>query len=288
MQTFGYKIIDKSREDIAPVVASALAEDLPLEVGFYHHNAAARDLLSSELANSGLRVNTHLDHNKLPIYGIRHKSDEVKANIEASLELGSRYSVTHVSAYPMPRRAAVQTSVWSNIENNLTELNRLCSEYDYDIHVENTFHNLEFYKQLLSTVIERDLKHIHFCFDIGHAKVWSEQTLPMWVDYLDQAIQQGIRIHFHLHANHGITDDHLSFVEAEAQGITGKDAYTELWSYYEALRVLMDRFPESRKVFEVKPQVAIANLLHIREKLAQLPAARFGTLEESPNSAAAV
>lgn len=284
MQTFGYKIVDKSSSDIAPVVASALAQDLPLEVGFYYHNAEARDLLSQELTNSGLRVNTHLDHNKLPIYSIHENLDETRANIEASLELGSRYSITHVSAYPMPRRSYIQPKVWQQIEDNLTRLNTLCAEYDYDIHVENTFHNLEFYKHLLSIVTERNLKHIHFCFDLGHAKVWSEQSLPMWVDYLDQIVLQDVRIHFHLHANHGITDDHLSFVEAEEQGITGKDGYTEFWTYYEALRVLMDRFPESRKVFEVKPHIAIQNLNHVKERIAQIPASLFASDKSTQSS----
>lgn len=269
MQTFGYKIVDKSRDAIATVVASALAEDLPLEVGFYHHDKAARELLNHELSGSGLRVNTHLDHNAMPVYGIGQKLDQVRSNIEASLELGSAYSITHVSAYPMPRRAAAQEGVWQQLEENLAQLNALCSEYEYDIHVENTFHNLEFYRQLLSIATKRNLKHIHFCFDLGHAKVWSEQTLPMWIDFLDQVVLQDIRIHFHLHANHGITDDHLSFVEAEARGITGKDAYTEFWNYYQALRVLQERFPESRKVFEVKPQVAIENLQHVRTQIAQ-------------------
>lgn len=44
-----------------------------------------------------------------------------------------------------------------------------------------------------------------------------------------------MKLHFHLHANRGLSDDHLSSVTAERLGITGSDGYTGEIDYFQAL-----------------------------------------------------
>lgn len=267
MQTFGYKFTDQSVTRIAPVTEAALRAARPLEVGLYFHDPEVHAYLRDVLPNSGLRINTHLDHNLLHVQGIHLQQDRIRAEIDCAQTLGSTYSITHVAAYPLPRRAAMQATLWEHLADNLALLNDIAAAQQHPIHIENTFHSLDFYVRLMNLITRNGYDQLHFCFDIGHAKVWSEQTLPMWLDFLYRLDQRAIRIHFHLHANQGMSDEHLSFIEAEAAGITGADAYTDTGDYYAALHAIQQRFPKSRKVFEVKPHLALENLNLVMRRL---------------------
>ena len=78
------------------------------------------------------------------------------------------------------------------------------------------------------------------------------------------------RDHFHLHANRGLSDEHLSFVEAEWLEICGIDDYTTPWNTFEALSVLDNTFPTARKVLEVPPFEAREDLQRIIEAVTRI------------------
>jgi hypothetical protein len=137
------------------------------------------------------------------------------------------------------------------------------------MYVENTFHPIPFYEALFDEVAARGFVRIHQCFDLGHAKVWSDQPLAEWLDFLERQQRAGRRLHFHLHANHGFIDDHLSFVEAERLGMIRPDSYLGAWSYFDALDQVRRRFPSSRKVFEVPADEALANMELVTQRLAE-------------------
>jgi hypothetical protein len=73
-----------------------------------------------------------------------------------------------------------------------------------------------------------------------------------------------------LHQNHGLSDEHLSFVEVDASGLNRADAYTGGRPYLEWIARLAELFPESRKVFEVDANLAVANLDFVMDQLGRI------------------
>lgn len=270
MQGFGFKVVDRDAQAIRPVIEQALQTGRPIEVGLYFDEATAVDLIGRLLGPGEIPVNTHLDHSRLHVLGFeRHREDFAPA-IERSQRLGARYSVTHLADYPLSRRTSMREQLFAMLERNLVDLDALCGELDHALHIENTFHGLGVYRTLFDRVIELGLTRIHFCFDIGHAKVWSNDSLEDWIAFLADLRGQGIRLHFHLHQNHGLSDEHLSFVEVERSGLNEADAYTGGRSYLEWIARLAALFPKSRKVFEVDADLAIANMDLVMSRLARI------------------
>lgn len=269
MQTFGYKIVEKSREEIEPVVNAAIAQQRPLEVGLYFGNRDAWEFICSSLreATTPIPVNTHLDHQRLSLFNIAGFEEQLRQQMEQAQELGSSYSVTHVHHTPTSQRPTHRKALAEYLTRQLQVLENICAEYQHPVHIENTYHNLEFYRWFFELVERLELRYIHHCFDIGHAKIWSQEKLPQWVLWLRDLADRGFRIHFHLHANNGLADQHLSFVEAEVSGMNRVDSYTLKWDYFEAMAELREHFPTSRKVFEVKPWYALDNMALVMERV---------------------
>lgn len=271
MQTFGYKIVEKSREEIEPVVNAAIAQQRPLEVGLYYGNRTAWEFIRASLQEASWRipVNTHLDHQRLSLFSITGLEGQLHQQLALAHEIGSSYSITHIHNMPTSQRPAHRKALAEHLTRQLQALESICAEHQHPIHIENTYHNLEFYRWFFDLVERLELPHIHHCFDIGHAKIWSQEKLPQWILWLRELAGRGFRIHFHLHANNGLADQHLSFVETEASGMNHADSYTLKWDYFEAMTELHDHFPTSRKVFEVKPWYALDNMALVMRRLSK-------------------
>jgi hypothetical protein len=274
MRNFGYKIVDLDAATIEPVVLDSLTNKCPLEIGLYFANHAARQLLDDLLdGQAHPKINTHLNHHKINVFNANESMIQLRQQIELSLSLRSNYSITHISRFPLPTRGARRKPLTEKLLSNLQRIEMLCRELHYDIFIENTYHSLSFYRRLFKLIRFAGLRHIHFCFDIGHAKVWSGADLNEWLTFLQELEENHTRIHFHLHANRGLSDEHLSFVEAESLGINGPDEFTGKWDYFTVMNEIDWRFPESRKVFEVPADEALANFALIERRLyQQLPA----------------
>jgi sugar phosphate isomerase/epimerase len=270
MQGFGFKVVDRDADAIGPVIEQALTMGRPIEVGLYFDDAPAVALMDRLLGSADIPVNTHLDHSRLNVLGFERSRDGFAPAIERSQRLGARYSVTHLADYPLSPRASMREELLATIERHMAALDALCGALDHAIHIENTFHELALYREVFARVTERGLGRIHFCFDIGHAKVWSNDTLGDWVAFLLELRERGIRLHFHLHQNHGLSDEHLSFVEVDASGLNRADAYTGGRPYLEWIARLAELFPESRKVFEVDANLAVANLDFVMDQLGRI------------------
>lgn len=100
--------------------------------------------------------------------------------------------------------------------------------------------------------------------------MWSNEPLWNWLALLDDLCADGLELHFHLHANSGLADEHLSFPEAELLGFTAADHFTAPWDSFEALSVIDQRFPRARKVFEVPPRQALGNQERVSELIGRL------------------
>ncbi len=276
MPGLGFKLVDRSREEIVPIVERAMAGGCPLEVGFYFTDLAARQYLLTVLPRSGLRVNAHLDHRRLSLLGIQSKEAELREQLELAAAIGASFVLTHLGNFPMASRPASRGRLWERLALDLDFAESIAADYGLGLHIENTFHALPFYRELCASLLGQRGRALHLCFDLGHAKVWSEESLAEWLAFLASQAEIGARLHFHLHANQGLADEHLSFVTTTRLGLTGVDDFTQGLDWFQALDLLDRRFPESSKVFEVPPAEAIENYELVVANLESLRAQREG------------
>ena len=270
LPNFGFKVVDRSRTEVEPILRCALEQGVPFEVGLYHQDPATHEMLHTELRESGLAVNTHLDHRRLSIFELQGQEAYLHRQIETSLEWGASYAIDHIASTVMTPRRSHRKALMERLLTNLRLMNRICREYDFPIYLENTYHDLPFYQRIFTAILHSGFDYIHACFDIGHAKVWSSEPLWDWLAFLDDLCADGIELHFHLHANGGLSDEHLSFLEAERLGLTAADHFTAPWDSFEALSVIDQRFPRARKVFEVPPTQALGNLERVSELITRI------------------
>ena len=260
MHNFGFKFLDRNPSQVGPIIDHAIQHGRPVEVGLYFGDTQVLKLLESKLFNAPIRVNAHTDHERYNAFNLNRTHDQLDEPIRMARSIGSIYSVLHISDLPMTLRPILRPALLKLLLDNLERAEELCTIHDYRLHLENIWHPVSFYRDLFEGVHARGLARIHFCFDIGHAKIWSGESLDDWMDFIDDLAAMGFNLHCHLHANRGFTDEHLSMAEVNALGIGGADGYYNSYGYPEAFWTIEERFPDAVKVFEVKPEQAIANL----------------------------
>lgn len=269
LSTFGFKVFDRRKEEVEPLLLQAIDEGRPFEVGLYYHDPATHDFLDCLLPLSDIPLTTHVDHRRVNVFALNDmdRIDSLRRQIEQSLLWGAAYGINHLSAFSLSRRPEHQDALHKMLMNHLRILNRLGREYRFPIYIENTYHEVDFYRQIFAGITKEKLEYIHYCFDFGHAKVWSMRPLKAWIDFLLELDESGKKLHFHLHTNRGLSDEHLSFTEAEWMEICNIDDYTTPWNTFEALSVLDSSFPAANKVMEVPPSEAKENLQRVIEEM---------------------
>jgi len=125
----------------------------------------------------------------------------------------------------------------------------------------------------LSLSLSLGFEGVHFCFDIGHAKVWADHSFADWLAFMARIQAAGVRLHMHLHANAGLIDEHRSFADIERQGNGSSPGTLPEGGYVAALATLAERFPGVNKIFEVPPAEALDNLDWVVEQIARYRAA---------------
>ncbi|MES9969057.1 MAG: hypothetical protein ABW092_03425 [Candidatus Thiodiazotropha sp.] len=266
---WGYKVFDRRRDEVEPLLLQAIEDGRALEVGLYFHDPATHDCLNALLPQSGCQLNTHLDHRRLNIFALDDEdlAGQLRRQIENSLQWGASYGINHLSAFTLTRRPEYQEALEQKLIIQLRLLDGLSKEYRFPIHIENTYHDIDLYRRIFLAIEREALDQLHFCFDFGHAKVWSLRPLHAWLDFVAELERRGKQLHFHLHTNRGLSDEHLSFLEAEWMELCDIDEYTSPWNSFEALSILEQRFPDSRKVMEVNPGEARENLNRVLEEI---------------------
>ena len=259
MPNFGFKIVDKNAASLAPILDYAMTWARPLEVGFYFAEPEALDLIGTRLIGATIPVNAHSDQTRMHAFNLHETKDLLAAHIRQAQSIGSRYSILHVAKLPSTTRGSQRKILFERILDNLERAEDLCTRLDYRLHIENDFQSIVFYRQLFESIQARGLSRLHFCFDIGHAKVWSDESLDDWLAFMADLESAGHALHCHLHANAGFEDEHLSLAEAEAKGLAAPDGDYNPYGYPAAYWRVEQRFPHATKVFEVKPERAIAN-----------------------------
>lgn len=272
IRSIGFKVVDRRRDEIEPLLARCQQELRPFEIGLYFNDPSSHDLIEQSLPDKNIPLNTHLDHRRLNVFALNEydTTPHLRRQIELSLKWGADYGINHLSAFPLPRREQYQPDLQEKLFKQLSLLNSICREYHFPIYLENTYHDLDLYKQTFRLIVENQFDYLHFCFDFGHAKIWSIKPLADWLAFLEELKKDTKKIHFHLHTNRGLSDEHLSFIEAEWLNIIKPDSYTSPMNSFEAIEQIDQQFPESRKLMEAPPQEAIENLRAVADEVEQI------------------
>lgn len=133
--------------------------------------------------------------------------------------------------------------------------------------IENLVVEFEWQRKLIEIAI-RSGRPFGVCFDIGHAKIWGRKPLDTWLAWLDDLYAHNIPVVFHLHGNHGVTDDHLPLwaddpgceISCVLNGFAPGGVVPEI-------KMLPRRFPGSLFILETKAEFAMENIRWAREYL---------------------
>ncbi|WP_058556617.1 sugar phosphate isomerase/epimerase [Thiohalocapsa sp. ML1] len=267
---FGFKVVDRARAEASPMVERALAEGRPIEIGLYFENADCRAYLRDTLAGAAIPVTVHLDHRRLSLVRLSRASELLDEQLSAAATLGARRVLTHIAPYPLTPSRHRWPALWGQLTEWLSRLDRRAAEHGLGLLIENTFHSLGFYRDFAAVVLAAAGPDTGLCFDIGHAKVWSDTTLAAWLGFLAEVDNAGRPLHCHLHANDGLYDRHLSFADAERDGLTVPDSFTGTLDGFAALAAIDVALPMADKIFEVPPEQALTNLDLILTRLAEV------------------
>lgn len=266
MLLFGYKIVDKEESVFLDIIDHAKAYDYSVELGLYGESRDVCDAFSA-LPASG--KNLHFNHYRYTLLDTETVLPALTADIDSAKKMGVSYAIHHLARSPMTRRTAWQPRVLDKVVHQLGQVEALLEEKGFEIYIENTYEPLGFYHALFERLSAEGFRHLNFCFDIGHAKIWSDARFDEWMSFLKYLQESGFLIHFHLHANRGLRDEHLSFIEMEKMGFDGDDHIFSDISYAQMLQQIDRIFPQARKIFEVKPEYALQNMEWVREVFAK-------------------
>ncbi len=266
---FGTKIVNdpKTAETIDAVIEHVERGGIGLELGYYFDNGMFDPL---KLDAPG-RVNIHFHYDQVTIADLPAIEPLIHRDVMRARGLGGSYGIIHLNDYTVPE---APDRDFSGYLGRLERAEAIAERYDFPFYIENVQQSLAYFEGLFGAIFERRLTHLHCCFDLGHAKALSasrhEHTASDWIACLHRLRGKGFKIHFHLHNNSGADDEHLSFAEAERQGLNAPDRFSDHLSYLELLAKICREFPEERKIFEVKMELALENLVFVLDRLGAL------------------
>lgn len=156
--------------------------------------------------------------------------------------INPKYLVVHATS--IESKVLSEEEQISNIHNNFA---KVYSIFKKPLFVENTYEDLDFQKKLFFNAP----KNMNFTFDIGHMKIHSKENQENWISFLTTLVNDGRKIHFHIHDNDGKSDQHKTLTEVNDSSVI---AFT---------KKLLDLFPESNFILEAH----VSDILALRKDL---------------------
>lgn len=139
-------------------------------------------------------------------------------------------------------------------------------------HLENTTESIFWLQDLFDTWDQLGIQELAgFTLDIGHVRVWSDRTLNDWLIFTKQLAARGFGIHFHIHANHGEVDEHISLQHAFQKDLLEPSLEWAPEGLIAWIVEAMKDHPQSLFTLENPAHQALANLSFTRFMLNQEP-----------------
>lgn len=189
------------------------------------------------------------------VLNIAEKAPEIwlyglKEELNFAYSLNAKYVVLHGTS--RERKTNPLDKVIDNIALNAQKLIEISP---IPFCIENSYEDLGFYEQLF----ERMPKKVGFCCDIGHFKVHDKEYGTVLFKerlfaFLHKLKDMGRIVHFHIHDNNGLKDQHLTLLEGKNQN--GNDNQIKL------VQALLADFPYNNFIMEFRNASMAENLLN--------------------------
>lgn len=239
-ENVGLKIYPNENEyDRIHTIADELPHNNPLEIGFYTKTGGFSfgdsfiPLLKERFTHHPRKIIHLSTRTTVFTYATPQAVWEKNLNEELELaqELGAEYCVIHDCKWSpcISKRDEFIAEMAKNAKT-MSQFSPL------PLYMENTFSGVDFYKQ----VFEAFDYCLNFTFDVGHTRVWSEDSYEKWFAFLEILDTRGVDIHFHIHTNRSVFDEHLPFTQLD-------DPKTVAF-----IKMLIQRFPKSNFILEIQ------------------------------------
>lgn len=260
---FAFRSEPKHKKYIAALLRYAKSRGLGVEFGIFDSKGKRRrDYIPilQEYAPS-LNINVHMNFYEHRILNFSKKIPGILEDIALYKQLNCSYGIIHLTSRSEANKS--EKYIYAKGLQELKVADQMGRELGFEFYLENVHQSLDFYKRMFEDMKSLRLTNIHFCFDLGHAKVYSpfdKTTITDWVLWLKTLD----KVHFHLHNNYGRRnletphwklDKHMPFGSH-----TEADEFSEGIEYVSLVQLLENEFPESKKVFEVKPYYGLNNI----------------------------
>jgi len=241
---FGFKVVNQpgNEEIVEKILTHAAFNGNPVEVGLFWADVD----IDFKKWSHAINYYGHASHE----IAVSNFIEEEAGDIDRLVDIGAKQIILHLTIHNSP--------VPSGIMSRLEYINDFAKERNIVFLLENTYWGLDFYKKLF--LAAASFQRIGFCCDLGHAKIYDHSTIYQWLDFAHNTSLYR-PIHYHLHLNHGLEDEHLSFLEFEDR----EDWYVGRNSYKRLFASLDDN--KAAKIFEVEPCVALENMEVFRADL---------------------
>lgn len=162
--------------------------------------------LAARLRGKGLEVTLHGPFMDLSPGGTDTKVKEVTTNrFRRAMELARFFRARAVVFHPGYEKWKFDGNEEMWLESSLETwppLVKMAEGFGLTLAMENVFEETP---GPLRALLERIRSpHFRFCFDTGHAHLFSKVSLPHWLDALAEYLHE-----VHLHDNHQVWDEHL-------------------------------------------------------------------------------
>lgn len=158
------------------------------EKNFNHNNIIVHLTLEAKILN----IATFAEEEWLNIFKIQKEIVD---------KINPRYLIIHATS--KESKIYSEEEQIDNICENFIKLKEL---FKRDIFIENTYEDIPFYTKLF----KKADKSMGFVCDIGHLKVHSKKSQYEWLTFLKDLNRP---LHFHIHDNNGIYDQHKTISE---------------------------------------------------------------------------
>lgn len=202
------------------VLASRTHKDDGLELALYgykHFPDVVEDAIR-EISNTSKIL--HLWQQRVSFKGLIDNCSQTKKNLDFELEHCKNMDV---------RRVVIHHNFASTIRyiDNVEEYaQQTIKHFEYAhnqnviIHAENVFKPFQFFERFYAELDRLGALEITgLCLDTGHARLYNGVDLETWLDFIIQIHARGAHIHYHIHANDGSDDQHMTLSKAHTEGL---------------------------------------------------------------------
>lgn len=198
----------------------------------------------------------HTNYNNFDYYKyIKNKKTIINfyKEIKQAIKLNASKAIYHLEfSDPLPK--------FNNNKNKILEIykeifNKLYKEIpkakNIIISIENTISDIEWY-EFIVLELKKEGFNVGFTLDIGHAKIWSNKNKKEWENILDKLVKNNIPLHFHIHKNNGMFDEHRAIM-SDDKNIS--DNFSK--NIIEDIKNLIKKYDKETFIFESQLEMSL-------------------------------